>query len=185
MLHVGIYLRETILITLAATAGYQIFKTRKSGGGGFLKLARFKLNMIGVVSKYVKAPYLLGGRDSSGIDCLMLVNNIGRELGVNIPDEFKGISEDNYTKLWTEFPEHAKRTLLSYVLSLGEKIEIPFVFPPDLVLFRDGNDELGVGIYVGKGLILASFVGGKIDLVLRESYPIEVAIRWAVAKPGR
>jgi cell wall-associated NlpC family hydrolase len=148
-------------------------------------LARFRLNLAGIVGKYVGIPYKLGGNDLSGMDCLMLVNSIGRELGADIPDKFRGITEEDYTKLWTDFPEQAKLTLLSYVLSLGEKVEVPFMFPPDLVLFKDGEGILGVGLYVGKGMILASFVEDRIDLVHRESYPIEVVIRWVIGRQGR
>ena len=143
-------------------------------------MAKYKLNLSGIVGKYIGIPYALGGNGSSGMDCLMLINTIGRELGANIPDEFKGISEDNYARLWTEFPQKAKRTLISYVSSLGERIGVPFLFPPDLVLFRDGEDELGVGVYMGKGLILSAFVEEEIRLVNREGYPIEAVIRWVV-----
>ena len=143
-------------------------------------MARFRLNLAEVAGKYVDIPYKLGGKDLSGMDCLMFINSIGRELGVNIPDEFKGVNEDNYTKLWSEFPDRAKLSFISYALSLGKKIEIPFLFPPDLVLFKDGDDVLGVGVYVGKGLILSSFVGDKVGLVQRGNYPIEVVIRLVV-----
>jgi cell wall-associated NlpC family hydrolase len=143
-------------------------------------LAKYKLNLAGIVGKYVGIPYALGGNGSSGIDCLMLVNSIGRELGASIPDEFKGVSEDDYAKLWTESPEKAKHIFISYVSSLGERIDVPFLFPPDLVLFRDGEDELGVGVYVGKGLILSAFVEEETRLVNREGYPIEAVIRWVV-----
>jgi cell wall-associated NlpC family hydrolase len=144
-------------------------------------LARFRLNLAEIAGKYVDVPYKLGGKDLSGMDCLMFINSIGRELGVNIPDEFKGVSEDNYTKLWSESPNQAKLSFVSYILSLGKKIDIPFLFPPDLVLFRDGDDVLGVGVYAGKGLILSSFVGDRIGLVQRGNYPIEVVVRWVAA----
>jgi len=143
-------------------------------------LAKHKLNLAGIVGKYVGVPYALGGSGSLGMDCLMLINTIGRELGARIPDEFKGVSEDDYTKLWVEFPEKAKRIFISYVSSLGKRIDVPFLFPPDLVLFRDGEDDLGVGIYVGKSLILSAFVDEEVRLVNRGGYPIEAVIRWVV-----
>ena len=144
-------------------------------------MTRRKLNLSEVVGRYIGMPYELGGDGSSGIDCLMLVNSVGRGFGVDIPDEFEGVTEENYVDLWTNFPKQAKHTLMSYVLSLGEKIDLPKLFPPDLVLFRDGDGELGVGIYVGQGKILAGFVDDKVDLVLRGNYTIEVAIRWVRA----
>lgn len=114
----------------------------------------------------------------------MMINSIGRELGVEIPNEFNGINEDDYPKFWEEFPDHAKLTFVSYIFSLGRKIEIHKLFPSDLVLFKDGAGLLGAGIYAGNSLILASFVGYKISLVRRENYPIEVVVRWVVNKAG-
>lgn len=141
-----------------------------------------RLNLASVIGKYVGVPYKLGGNNLSGMDCLMMVNSIGRELGVDIPDKFRGITEENYYNLWVEFPEQAKFTFMAYVLSLGEKIEVHYLFPPDLVLFKDGKGVPGVGIYVGGNLILSSFMGHGINLVRRDNYPIEAVIRWVVAK---
>jgi cell wall-associated NlpC family hydrolase len=145
-------------------------------------MARFRLNLVEIIRKYIGIPYKLGGKDFSGMDCLALVNSVGRELGVNIPDEFEGICEEDATKLWTDSPDVAKRTLVSYILSLGKKIDISSLFPSDLVLFRDSENDLGVGIYIGNSLILASFIGDKIELVRRENFPIEAVIRWVVGK---
>ena len=147
-------------------------------------MAKFKFNLSNIVGKYIGVPYELGGRSFSGMDCLGLVNSIGREFGISIPDEFEGICDGGAADLWTESPEVAKRTLVSYVLSLGEKINLPSLFPSDLVLFKDGSGDLGIGVYVGNGLILASFVGEMIDIVQRDTYPIKAAIRWVVIERG-
>lgn len=145
-------------------------------------MVKKQLNLAGIISKYIDVPYKLGGKDLSGMDCLMMINSIGRELGMNIPDEFRGINEDSYSEFWTSSPDQAKYIFLSYVRSLGEVVEPYHLFPPDIVLFKDGNGVLGAGIYVGNGLILSSFVGDKISLVHRDSYNIEVVIKWAVAE---
>lgn len=147
-------------------------------------MAKQKLNLSSVISKYIGVPYKLGGRDLSGMDCLMMVNSIGRELGIKIPKEYRGITEENYSKLWSEFPEQAKFAFISYVLSLGEKVDNYCLFPPDLVLFKDGKGVLGAGIYVGNGLILSSFVGDSVGLVNKRNYPIEAVIRWAAKERG-
>lgn len=136
-------------------------------------MAKNRLNLSGIIGKYVGAPYNLGN-----MDCLKLVNSVGRELGADIPNEYGGVTEDNYGEFWVNSPDKAKLTFISYVSSLGDHVDIPYLFPPDLVLFRDGDEELGVGIYVGNGLILSAFVGEEVRLVNRTNYPIEVAIRW-------
>ena len=45
----------------------------------------FKFNVVDLAKQYLNTPYLWGGRDSIGIDCSGLVQNIYQMVGINMP----------------------------------------------------------------------------------------------------
>lgn len=104
-----------------------------------MKLAREFLN------KFVGLPFLLGGRDRSGIDCIGLIYLFLKEQGYQIE------LDERCSKEWMEkasFDEWKK-----IVLEYGEPIKYSELQPNDIMYFA-WKDEIHAGVYIGYGKYL-------------------------------
>jgi hypothetical protein len=141
-------------------------------------MTRKRVPFIEISSKYVGAPYGLGGFDrEKGFDCLSLIISIGRDLGINMPTSFSGYNTETYPSLWESDVPKAKRLLLKYVMDLSEEIHIGKLFVPDLVLVDSGEDYF-FGIAAGNGNILSAFINLGVKVEKMNSFTVRRAFRW-------
>jgi len=107
-------------------------------------------------SRIVNAPYLLGSVNPElGLDCISSIYVFYKDLGIEIPERFEGLSIRNYAAFWQKDPGAAKIKMMRYLLSLGEEIDAKFRQPGDL-LFLEHEGQTMVGVFLGNGNVLAS-----------------------------
>ncbi len=149
------------------------------GGERFLNTVTYKLRMAEVVGDFIGAPYKLGGRSRhEGFDCLSLVLAMGEKLGFDVPDSFDGFDYDSYPELWLSDESKAKRIMIRLVSELGSKIEPHLAFAPDILVLGLEEDVL-VGVHVGKDLFISAFVNAGVDFDNIRKYDIVGVYRWA------
>jgi len=140
-----------------------------------------KIPFVEISSKYVDAPYKLGGFNrSEGFDCLSLIISLGRDLGIDMPTEFGGYTIYNYGTLWESDIRKAKVLLLNYIRNVCEEIHIGKIFVPDVVLVDDETDSF-FGIVAGNGTILSSFIHYGVQTIPMRNLVIRRAFRWVLA----
>jgi len=142
-----------------------------------------KPSLVKVTSKYVGAPYKLGGWSvEEGFDCISLIVTIGEDIGLEMPKNFGGYDRSNYMKIWMEEPSKAKELMLEFVASLGREIKPNFSSAWDLLVIvnKKSPTSFVVGINAGNGLILSAFTDIGVDLIPSKSVEIRRAYRWVM-----
>jgi len=139
-----------------------------------------RLNLSKLTAKYVGTPYKLGGQTiAEGLDCLSLMLNIGRDLKIPLPEEFEGITRENYGDYWLTYPDKAKLRFSRFVSTLGESVPIEKAFAGDFLVFTYKDGPIMIGLHAGQDLLLSAFADiGKIAVVSFRDYQIKRVIRW-------
>lgn len=110
-----------------------------------------------LLRKYVDGSYYLGDKNR-GYDCLSVVLQYCRDLGVQLPTEFEGFTEDNYGARWTA--GEGRDMYYKFLSTLGSKIDnINFSAAGDLMIFEH-TDTVMAGIYLGNDQVLLPFERG-------------------------
>ena len=111
------------------------------------------------MSRFVDCKYALGDV-SKGWDCLSFILDLYEGMGIEWPEEYNGITRENYGELWksgggrVEFEE--------FLLSLGESVKPGNLRRGDLVVFRMNDGNVAPGVYTGNGNIhVITEKGGK------------------------
>ena len=114
-----------------------------------------KMRLAEITKKYVGAPYKLGSFDpKEGLDCLSLVLNFTRDLSGEVPEEFDGVTIDDYPKLWKEEPIKAKKKFVGFLASTFKEIDRRRSLPGDIIVCTDNNGKFVIGINAGNGQFL-------------------------------
>ena len=118
-----------------------------------------EIKFVEATRKLVDCDYSLGDT-SKGYDCLSMLLQVYREMGVIFPDEWNGWTEKNYGERWTK--GEGRKELIQFLKELGTPIEINFIRKGDIIVF-----ENGAGIYLGNGYALGIWEkhelrGGKV-----------------------
>lgn len=135
-----------------------------------------------LTSNLVGAPYKLGGQTvDEGLDCLSVVDYVANFWDQPLPDEFEGMTRENYKACYEADPVGAKKTFLRLVKTLGHEI-LPTsgAFAGDLLVIQvKGKPEtIGVGIHAGNNLCLSAFELHGVALVDLRAYEILHVYRW-------
>ncbi len=116
--------------------------------------------------KYLNKPFVLGNI-SKGFDCINLIRDFFSAgpsfLGYQFPEEFEGITWENYATKWLLHPEKMVGIRERFLKSLGSPIEKNFFRRGDLLLFRK-DLEFFAGIDLGNGNMKALFLAGVHDV---------------------
>ncbi len=112
--------------------------------------------------KYLNKPFVLGDT-SKGFDCISLILDFFGVLGYTFPEEFEGITRENYVNEWLIHPEKTGGIRERFLRSLGRPIEKNFFRRGDLLLFRKAL-EFFAAIDLGNGNMKALFKEGVHDV---------------------
>lgn len=121
-------------------------------------------DIVDVARRFVEAPYALGDTDK-GWDCLSLIMEFYRQLGVTLPVEHRGINISNYADVWKGGGGRAE--FFEYLTAIGEEIEPNYAILGDLMIFDYGNNCVAPGIYLGNGTVLCAYEKGIFVIPLR------------------
>jgi len=112
--------------------------------------------------KYLNKPFVLGDT-SKGFDCISLLLDFFEGLGCQFPEEFEGISRENYAAEYLCDPVKLNGIRERFLRSIGTPIEKNFFRRGDLLLFRDGL-QFFAAIDLGNGNMKALFSAGVHDV---------------------
>jgi len=128
------------------------------------------LKLTQLTTQLVGQPYALS--DPGGLDCFSVIMNYLRLRGVNVPDEFKGRSTQDYRDLFLSDPDEAKRLMIEFVSEFMTEIRPTFAFAGDVLLAHTKGDDAPsqyfLGIHGGNGcLISATEQKGVVPIPIR------------------
>jgi len=123
--------------------------------------------------KYLGKPFVLGDV-TKGFDCISLILDFFGSFGFKFPEEFEGLTRENYAKEWLLHPEETSAKRKRFFLSLGQTIDKKYFKRGDLLLFENGT-EFFCGIDLGNGNIKLLFFQGV------HNAPYHLFKRWHIA----
>ncbi len=126
-----------------------------------------------IIDSFLGRPYFLGD-PQKGLDCLNSILIYYESLGYKFPDEFEGVTRENYAEKWRKDEEKTRGTLGRFLMSLGRPIEKGFFQRDDLLLFRAKEIPIFGQIYLG---------GGNMGIVWKQGFyqtPFRVFERWFI-----
>ncbi len=110
------------------------------------------------MSQFVDCRYFLGD-SSRGWDCLSFILDLYEQMGIKWPEEYKGITRENYGDLWKS--GGGRKELEEFLLSLGESVKPGNLRRGDMLVLKTPGGG-APAIYTGNGNIhLITEKGGK------------------------
>jgi cell wall-associated NlpC family hydrolase len=104
------------------------------------------------VNDYINIPYVIGGRDMSGVDCYGLCKLVyHNEYGIDLPDW-----------LYDEFDLRGREKIISSVVCSGEFKETDDPIDGDFVVCSRTKAAYHVGLYFAGGVLHAHRESGSV-----------------------
>lgn len=119
--------------------------------------------VAGAARRMVDKAYALGDT-SAGWDCLSMIWEFYDRMGVGLPREHKGVTAENYAKVWAS--GGGREEFLSYLEGLGESIGKNYLICGDMVVC-EYEDWAAPGIYLGSGNMLCAYEKGVFVVPMR------------------
>ena len=111
------------------------------------------------MSKFIDCPYSLGDT-SKGWDCLSFILDLYEGVGIKWPDEYNGITRENYGDLWKS--GGGRKEFEEFLLSLGESVTLSDLRRGDLIIFKKRDGVVAPSIYTGnQNMHIITDMGGK------------------------
>lgn len=115
--------------------------SRTAAGGIAVKDFPADEQVFQTARRFLGIPFLHGGRDRSGLDCLGLIHLFYREFDIRVPEG----DGQPYSEEWAQ--EDPDRYLRG-IMTLGSECPIDDLRPLDLVYFRVGRTIAHAGVMV-------------------------------------
>lgn len=117
------------------------------------------------------------GRPFDECNCLQLLYHILIDMGVAVPNEYKGHTLETYLKHWKENPTEATRDLIGLFGTLGRKVDINFLESGDIIIVKY-KDSKFPSIYLGGNIVMAATQeDGVITIPIGKSFRVVMARR--------
>lgn len=131
--------------------------------------------------KFKDKPFIYGGYslEQGGFDCVGFMYAFYKDLGIELPNTFKGITLDNYSQFYLENKD-TDETLKEYLNTVGIEVNPTQILKGDLIAVKhiSKNYPLFPAIYGGNKLAISSFIGYKVKVFsLTNTYEVVVARR--------
>lgn len=112
-----------------------------------------KIKFSDTVGKFLEKGYRPGAFGPDAYDCISFIYCFYRDLGYDPPDSIDGYNADNYLALYERDPAAAKKTMLRYLRSLGEKVD---TYPQlgDILLLHQEDGTFAAAIVIGRGVYM-------------------------------
>ena len=138
---------------------------------------RPKLRFAEWSGRHLGKAYVLGLND-----CLSLAIDFCEHVGIEVPDEFEGVTRDGYASFYKEAPGTAFRIFCRWIATIADRIDPAFIFTGDLMIVRPKSDGETKGemvvIHSGGDRIMGAFHNlGRIDYSSVRAYDILRAYR--------
>ncbi len=108
------------------------------------------------IQPLIGKPFIEGGYDIKGCDCLGLIYYIQTNaLKKSMPKEYKSYDDKNYVDLYKDNHEKAIELMYEYFDSFAKRVDIKYLSVGDIVCCIAENNKFA-GVYVGNNQILSS-----------------------------
>jgi cell wall-associated NlpC family hydrolase len=132
------------------------------------------MKFVRKMQPYMRKPFMAGGTGPAGYDCMGLVYAYCRDNDAPIPDEFHGITVNDYAELYQADKETAKTELTAYYQTIGEDVNIAEILAGDLLLMTTRDGSLFPAVYCGNGKYITSYidVGVRVFEITNDVRPV-------------
>jgi hypothetical protein len=94
------------------------------------------------------------GKSFDECNCLQLLYNIYKKMGVEVLDSYNGHDLKTYVKYWEENPEQATKDMISLFQNYGKEVDTRFLKRGDAVIV-EYKDIKFPAVYVGDNNIMS------------------------------
>lgn len=101
-----------------------------------------------VTRKYLAQPF-------DKCNCLKLLYDIYTDLGISVPDKYKGYNLNTYMAYWEEEPEQAIEDMMDLFRTVGKEIDTRFLKRGDAIVVKYKNSKFP-SIYIGGNNIMVA-----------------------------
>jgi cell wall-associated NlpC family hydrolase len=137
------------------------------------------MNLAEITSKYVGAPFKIGGQSrADGFDCFTLVFCLARDLGKRVPDEFDGLTLDNYPALYATSEDAAIEKMIEFAEANCREVPISSAFVGDLLIMRDHSGGRFAALHAGNDFIISSFTNLGVSIARIRTFVLDRVFKW-------
>ncbi len=115
--------------------------------GGSRLLSRFVYSQIG-------KKYNIGSSDPNHTDCFKMLEEYVSFHDIQFPEDYDGLSKDNYGEKYVEDPEGTMGKLLTFMSTFLTKEDEGKSLPGCVIIIKCINDRIALGIDCGNGYVL-------------------------------
>jgi len=110
-----------------------------------------------LIRAYIGMKFCSGGRGKDGaIGCLDLVHDVLRKMGKTVPDEWRGLTIENYGEWVKANPEKVNDMLTELARQIAKEIPLAAKLAGD-ALIMEGRGSFYPAIYIGNNHAIAAF----------------------------
>lgn len=127
--------------------------------------------LVELTKDYMGSPYCLGSND-----CFSLIYDYMGKVGVDLPEEWEGLTLLNYAQLFEDDPKEAKDKMIEFVGTVANEIPVGMAFAGDILLLRlkESSDSLPfLAIHGGQTMCIAASKEYGVRAWSLEFYTIE------------
>ena len=95
------------------------------------------------------------GQSFDECNCLQLLYNIYKKMGVEISDRYGGYDLNTYMAYWEKEPESAIKDMISLFKKIGKKADLKFLKRGDAVIVKYKNSSFP-SIYIGDNNVMVA-----------------------------
>jgi len=111
--------------------------------------------------KYLGKPFVKGGIDERGYDCMGLIYAYCRDNNTPIPDSFGEINLHNYAEFYVQDKAIVEQALREYFATIGRHVPVQSVVAGDLLIMQ-ADAGLFPAIFCGNGKFITSYTDGGV-----------------------
>ena len=120
------------------------------------------MKFVSRMKKYLGKPFVNGGIDERGYDCMGLVYAYCRDTNRPIPDSFGEIDVQNYAEFYANDRVMVEKALCDYFGTIGKAVGVKSIIAGDLLVMEIKDVGLFPAIYCGNGKFMTSYIDGGV-----------------------
>ena len=113
------------------------------------------------------------GKSFEECNCLELLYNIYTDLGIKVPDKYKGFDLKTYFKYWESNPDQAIKDMIELFETIGEEVNPKYLKRGDLIVV-DFKKIRWPAIYLGENKIMSVSMqhGARVLIIGKTIFPV-------------
>lgn len=138
-----------------------------------------EMNFAEITSKYVGAPFRIGGQSrAEGFDCWTVCFCIARDLGKDPPEVMGELTLDNYSALYESDEQAAIDAMIQYCEKNLTEIPPTQAFVGDLMIMKDNKGSRFAALHAGNDFIISSFENLGVSIAKLRTFKTDRVFKW-------